>query len=589
MNSVGVHPSEKAFNRADELNCKSYRSGYDETLQETTVQIEMTTFANEVSILGLKQSVNPKYSHFRRTLWLCFVLAGFGFLLYHLWHRIAYFLSNPVTVKIDVVANDTLVFPAITICINSPLKMSSLVANNESYIGKYFGTFEDPQDLSSYNLGRINWTEFMIRNGYDKRDIFLDVKWKLKDVRLADIRPVFTSLGLCYQINSDDSMFNKKKAVAIEPRYTIMSHNLTMRRCGCRLVYYPHVPGYRECSPQDVFQCVFNLTRQKTRFIRQCDCSVECESYRFEYTLSSSFIANSSMQLLQHLLNITKEEVEKDIVATKIFYADMTYEELEQQEAYSDSHLHVDAEGMYGGLRLSILVSRKEYVKHSYLAGLSLNLHNPEDRPDGNTGILIPPGGFTNIALKLKHLVNLPPPHGKCGERPLAYYKKYSKTNCQTECLHNLTLTRCNCRLTFYPYVPGFRDCSPKDRKLCVDPLTFLNRSQLHRQCGCKVACETFKYETSSTYTKLSESTFENVQEWNMLQERLEDFIGVLIFYPDMSYEEVVQQEAYSTLALLADIGGALGLVLGSTLMTLAEILDFFFGLCVWKALGVRI
>jgi len=41
-------------------------------------------------------------------------------------------------------------------------------------------------------------------------------------------------------------------------------------------------------------------------------------------------------------------------------------------------------------------------------------------------------------------------------------------------------------------------------------------------------------------------------------------------------YTHVEAQAAYSWLALLCDIGGALGLILGSTILTFCEFADFF-------------
>ena len=46
------------------------------------------------------------------------------------------------------------------------------------------------------------------------------------------------------------------------------------------------------------------------------------------------------------------------------------------------------------------------------------------------------------------------------------------------------------------------------------------------------------------------------------------------IFYEELRYTSIEQQEAYTWLALLSDIGGALGLVLGSCLLTVAQIFD---------------
>ena len=46
------------------------------------------------------------------------------------------------------------------------------------------------------------------------------------------------------------------------------------------------------------------------------------------------------------------------------------------------------------------------------------------------------------------------------------------------------------------------------------------------------------------------------------------------VFFSDLQYTHIETTAAYTSLALLCDIGGALGLILGSTLLTFCEIAD---------------
>jgi len=43
-----------------------------------------------------------------------------------------------------------------------------------------------------------------------------------------------------------------------------------------------------------------------------------------------------------------------------------------------------------------------------------------------------------------------------------------------------------------------------------------------------------------------------------------------------MVHTHIEAEVAYTSLALLCDIGGALGLILGSTMLTVCEVADFF-------------
>ncbi len=47
------------------------------------------------------------------------------------------------------------------------------------------------------------------------------------------------------------------------------------------------------------------------------------------------------------------------------------------------------------------------------------------------------------------------------------------------------------------------------------------------------------------------------------------------IFYESLAYNHMEQQVAFAFLSLLSEIGGFLGLLLGASLLTLCELLDF--------------
>jgi len=51
--------------------------------------------------------------------------------------------------------------------------------------------------------------------------------------------------------------------------------------------------------------------------------------------------------------------------------------------------------------------------------------------------------------------------------------------------------------------------------------------------------------------------------------------VALQIFFSELKYTYIESKEAYTVLALLCDIGGALGLILGSTMLTFCEFTDF--------------
>ena len=51
--------------------------------------------------------------------------------------------------------------------------------------------------------------------------------------------------------------------------------------------------------------------------------------------------------------------------------------------------------------------------------------------------------------------------------------------------------------------------------------------------------------------------------------------MAVDIFYEELSYEEIEQNVAFEFLSLLSEIGGFLGLLLGASVLTVFELVDF--------------
>ena len=51
--------------------------------------------------------------------------------------------------------------------------------------------------------------------------------------------------------------------------------------------------------------------------------------------------------------------------------------------------------------------------------------------------------------------------------------------------------------------------------------------------------------------------------------------MAVDIFYAELSYEEIEQNVAFEFLSLLSEIGGFLGLLLGASVLTVCELIDF--------------
>ncbi|CAD5123960.1 DgyrCDS12265 [Dimorphilus gyrociliatus] len=57
----------------------------------------------------------------------------------------------------------------------------------------------------------------------------------------------------------------------------------------------------------------------------------------------------------------------------------------------------------------------------------------------------------------------------------------------------------------------------------------------------------------------------------------LRNFVKVEIFYKEMSYEKITQMKKFEFLAFISEIGGFMGLLLGASVVTIIEFIEFFF------------
>ena len=52
------------------------------------------------------------------------------------------------------------------------------------------------------------------------------------------------------------------------------------------------------------------------------------------------------------------------------------------------------------------------------------------------------------------------------------------------------------------------------------------------------------------------------------------------LFFRELSYEVIAQKEAFNMLSLLGEVGGFMGLLLGASILTLCELIDYIAILC---------
>ena len=122
------------------------------------------------------------------------------------------------------------------------------------------------------------------------------------------------------------------------------------------------------------------------------------------------------------------------------------------------------------------------------------------------------------------------------------------------------------------------RQCTLLDYVSCVATATaqYVQSNGPH-DCKCKPQC----YSNNYPYT-LAQSALSGMYQDALLRaanisaaDQSRNIVMVQIYYSTLMYSQITVSAAYSFIALLSDIGGALGLLLGATLLTVYEMGEF--------------
>lgn len=176
-------------------------------------------------------------------------------------------------------------------------------------------------------------------------------------------------------------------------------------------------------------------------------------------------------------------------------------------------------------------------------------------------------------------------------ERELRFFKVYTKSTCELECLTNYTYRSCGCVKFSMPRDDSMKVCNQSqiqcyvaaekalmltDLKQCLRKAPGVNK---HGQtdCNCLSSCTSINYEA-----ELSQSEFDYVNFFKSFgaNESIyaygEIYSRLTIFFKDSYFVTSKRSELYGSADFLADTGGLLGLFMGVSILSLIEIFYYF-------------
>ncbi|XP_046582512.1 acid-sensing ion channel 1A-like [Haliotis rubra] len=237
--------------------------------------------------------------------------------------------------------------------------------------------------------------------------------------------------------------------------------------------------------------------------------------------------------------------------------------------------------GRAHGLRLLLNVQEEEYIRShdGYLGtGFMVAVHAPEVIPImSQMGMAVGPGFQHFVGIGVKEVTAHEGVAG-CGDRPLKYItRNYSREACKDDCELDFIISICNCN-DFTNKSLDIAVCTPQQYQECFLPA---KARYLQIDTGCEAGCpEPCSYTRFTTQHSSTPLTRNYITAYTKAKGKTEEYwrrnlVILEMYLSSMTYEHIEKQLGYEILDLFCDIGGALGLLLGASLLTVLEVFDF--------------
>ncbi|XP_022079430.1 acid-sensing ion channel 4-like [Acanthaster planci] len=244
------------------------------------------------------------------------------------------------------------------------------------------------------------------------------------------------------------------------------------------------------------------------------------------------------------------------------------------------SNVHyVHQSGSQNALFMKITVEQEEYIfGENNAAGIKLLVHPQCQRPlVKELGIAVSPGFETLVSVQLKQVVNLKYPYeSNCTDRGnVKYSAEYTVPLCQYEHKIETVKAKCGCKDMRYP--GSENECPLSKYSNCLLPAE-ANFTSEDKSFNCPVPCDLTIYDTRMSFAYYpGQHHLEEIMQQNNLSENSirKNVLDLRIFFEELSFQKIEEIPSYTFYSLQSSIGGYMGLLIGASLITLFEFLDF--------------
>ncbi|NP_001296668.1 acid-sensing ion channel 5-like [Hydra vulgaris] len=252
------------------------------------------------------------------------------------------------------------------------------------------------------------------------------------------------------------------------------------------------------------------------------------------------------------------------------------------------SRLSVKGTGIKRNLELILNLQHYEYYRDEMESGIHFILHSQEETPVRMRGPIVSPGFTTYFRINKIKTKNLKYPYKtRCGSLNLKFFKGYSKQLCWLDQLTDYVNSKCGCKDFFMP--GNISICTFSTAFGCMWPAWEEFEKKKISNCPLPCDADTYFGQTvsralfpSNEYKKSFIKNLMHIQQFRdvygnkkkELQFMRDNLLRIVLYYDDLSYELLEQKPSYDLLSWLGDIGGQIGLFVGSSAMSYFEFLD---------------
>ena len=217
-------------------------------------------------------------------------------------------------------------------------------------------------------------------------------------------------------------------------------------------------------------------------------------------------------------------------------------------------------------------------------AGIKVMLnHHQEPALIKEYGLAIPPGSEAYISTRTLQLINMGQPYFNCTDRALRTTDYYSVAACNLECHAQILHEECKCKQS-HMLLENITTCTLFQHRECTkDVIKKIHNGSYEdriKNCWCIDACNETYYEYSLSRAQYppinaARNMLKVVTDYKNISDLRENYIRLHVYFQTLAIEHVEKVASYTTMNLLGDVGGNLGLFIGANVATLGELIDY--------------